>query len=148
MFVRIHKLHSVSAAPRVLGLLAAVWVGLAFQPCAVAAPAEQHCPNCPTEVAVDLAPVDDHCGTKAKDTQTVSASCASVQSDCGDIDDGIVNLRVESDDFDQDISVVPTCMPSSRLSTRLRESIGSTIGPPYLSGGSVPLFILNCVYLK
>ena len=146
MFVRTHKLRSVSAAPRVLGLLAAVWVGLAFQPCAIAAPAEQHCPHCPTEVATEIAPAVDHCGTKAKYTQSVS--CVSAQSDCGDIDDSIVNVRVESEDLDEDIPVLPTRMPSSRLSTSLRESTGNTIGPPDLPGGSVPLFILNCVYLK
>lgn len=147
MFVRTHKLHSVSAAPRVLGLLAAVWVGLAFQPCAIAAPAEQNCPHCPTEVAVDLAPADDHCGTKAKDTQTVSASCASAQSDCGDFDDGIVTTRVESDDLDQDITVLPTCVPAPRLSPRLRGSVGDTTDTSDKSGVSVPLFVLNCVYL-
>ena len=79
--------------------------------------------------------------------ETVSVSCVSAQSDCGDIDAGIVNVRTDSEDLDEDIPALPTCMPSLRLSTRLRESIGSTVGPPDLSGESVPLFVLNCVYL-
>jgi len=147
MFIRTQKLGSVSSAPRVLGLLAAVWMGLALQPCAVADEVEQDCPHCPTEVVVELAPADDHCGSKAKDTQTVSVSCVSVQSDCTDTEEGIFNARVESENLDDDSPDLPLCMASTHLSQRTCERTASLTGPPDSTGGSVPLFVLKCAYL-
>ena len=136
----------VSGTRKALGLMLAVWVSLAVQPCAVAEESDHECPDCPSTVEAAAEPEQSHCGSKVPTGEAV-ISCASAQADCCDVEAGIVNIRVESPDLDEDNSVLPTGVPASHPCLGPREESGNATGPPRPSSGSVPLYILKCVYL-
>ena len=147
MFGRAKRQYARIASSKVLGLFAAVWVSLALQPCAVAAVAEQSCPHCPPEIEAAPDVIREHCGTRLPEPAVALENCVTAQSDCLDIEDGLVNVRVEMPDFDDDMPVLPTSVPDSRIHRHTREHPANATGPPERPGRPVPLYILNCVYL-
>ena len=124
----------------------AVWVSLAVQPCAVAAVSAEECPHGPVPAETTPEPERNHCGSLATGSEEV-ASCASAESECCDVEEGIVNVRVELSDFGDDITVLPTSIPVSHPCLGPREESGNAAGPPEPSSGSVPLHVLKCLYL-
>lgn len=140
-------LGSRAARMKILGLLTTVWIGLALQPCAVAAVSNEDCAHSligakaysrPADAQCDLAvqrQIDDH-------TRPVTTS-----SNCCDLDERIVNQRV--DDFGSNLIalIVPPSVPDSLIRPGLSEEPGNAADPPESSGGPVPLHILKCVYL-
>lgn len=147
MYARLNKQHSRTARARAFALLAAVWVSLALQPCAVAAVSDHECPHCPVEIVAESAPIRDHCNPAVTDTADNGAGSPSAQSDCCDLDDSIVNVRLDTSGDDDGSIVLPTCVPASQFRLGPCEESGSATGPPDPTGGSVPLYVLKCVYL-
>ena len=147
MFARFNQQHTRSGKTRVLGLMVAVWVSLALQPCAVAAVSDEKCPHCPMEVEAVPAAIEDHCNPAATTKEHDSKSYPSAHSECCDLDEGIVNVRVDTPGDDDDITALPTCVPASQFRLGPCEEPGNATGPPDPTGGSVPLHVLKCVYL-
>ncbi len=147
MFASFNPKHSELGRTRVFGLLVAVWVSLALQPCAVAAVSDHECPHCPIEVEAAPAADEDHCNPAGKNKADDGTSVPSGQSECCDLDDGIVNVRIDTTGDDDDLSILPTSVPASQFRLGPCEESGNATGPPDPTGGSVPLHVLNCVYL-
>ena len=147
VFASFNKQRSTTARNRVFGLLAAVWVSLALQPCAIAAVSDHECPHCPVEIEAAPAAIRDHCNPAATDKGDDGTSNHSAQSDCCDLDEGIVNVRVDTSGDDDDTTVLPTGVPASQFRLGSCEESGSATGPSDSTGGSVPLHVLKCVYL-
>lgn len=124
----------------------AVWVSLAVQPCAVAAVSTEECPHCPVPAETMPEPERNHCGSIVTRSEDI-VSCASAQTECCDVEEGIVNLRVESPDLDEDNNVLPTSVPVPHPNHGPCEESGNASGPPEPSGGPVPLHVLKCLYL-
>lgn len=139
--------YSRCARTRLFGLFAAVWVGLALQPCAVAEVSESDCPHCPTEIE-HVATLDAHCDPIVKVTPEELPNCDSVQAECCDLDRGVVNARADATDADDEPIGLVTSFPSSLHNSAPCEDPGGNIAPPEPSGASVPLHILKCAYLK
>jgi len=140
------KHRKVSRTRKALGLMLAVWVSLAVQPCAVAAASTEECPHCPVLVETTPEPERNHCGSIVTSSEEI-VSCASAQTECSDVEEGIVNLRIESPDLDEGHNVLPTSIPVSHPCLGPREESGNAAGPPEPSSGSVPLHVLKCLYL-
>ncbi len=147
MFASFNPKHSKLGRTRVFGLLVAVWVSLALQPCAVAAVSEHECPHCPMEVEAAPAAIEDHCNPAGKTKADASKSYPSAQSECCDLDEGIANVRVDSTGGDDDSTILPTSVPASQCRLGPCEESGNATGPPDPTGGSVSLRALKCVYL-
>lgn len=147
MFARFNQQHLRPGRTRVFGLLIAVWVSLVLQPCAIAAVSDRDCPHCPMEVEAALAAIEDHCNPAGKTKADDGTSLPSAQSDCCDLDDGIVNVRVDNTGDDDDLTIFPTCVPASQFRLGPCEESGNATGPPDPTGGSVSLYVLKCVYL-
>ena len=147
MFTHYTQPQSRRARTRVFGLFVAVWFSLALQPCAVASVSESDCPHCPPEIEAEVAAVGSHCNPAAKVTPDELPNCDSVQAQCCDLDQGIVNVRIDTNSVDDDTTGLPTSVPASHPSLGPCEDPGNAAGPPDPSGGSVPLYVLNCVYL-
>lgn len=147
MFASFNPTHSKPGRTRVFGLLVAVWVSLALQPCAVAAVSEHECPHCPTEVEAATAAIEDHCDPVRKNKADDGTSLPSAQSECCDVDDGIVNVRVDTTGDNDNLIILPTSVPASQFRLGPCEESGHATGPPDATGGSVPLHVLKCVYL-
>lgn len=128
-------------------MLVAVWVGLGLQPCAVAAVSEHECPHCPTEVEAAPAAVEDHCNPVGKTKVDDGKNYPSAQSECCDLDEGIMNVRVDTSGDDDDTTVLPTSVPASQFRLGPCEESGNATGPPDPTGGPVSLYVLKCVYL-
>lgn len=141
--------HDRRGRTRLFGLFAALWVGLAMQPCAVASVAEQDCPHCPSQAEQGPAMHESHCDPAARVIPDISPDCDTVQADCCQIVDGTVNV-VRDGDFDPDKQ--PTGLvasePRSHPDPGRFENPGFETGPPEPSGESVPLHVLKCVYLN
>jgi len=140
------KHRNGSRTRKALGLMLAVWVSLAVQPCAVAAVSAEECPHGPVPAETTPEPERNHCGSLVTGSEEV-ASCASAESECCDLEEGIVNVRVELPDFGDDITVLPASVPASHPCLGPCEESGNAAGPPEPSGGSVPLHVLKCLYL-
>ncbi len=147
MFERYTQPHSKRARTRLLGLFAAIWAGLVLQPCAIAAVAESDCPHCPPENEAAVVAVESHCNPAAEAMPDELPNCDSVQAECCDLDEGIVNVRVDTTGVDDDTPGLPTSVPASQPRLGPCEDPGNAAGPPEPSGGSVPLHVLYCVYL-
>lgn len=132
-----------SLGQRALGLFAAVWLNLALAPCATAMEADHDCPHCPPAHEHEMAGHHGHGAAKAK------APCASLEADCGGIDDISLDgrggqLKVK-DLGDLPVAIVPGVEHwDPVVATTVREATG----PPRWPGGSTPLHVLHCVYLK
>ena len=146
MTISTDKYRKESRTRNALGLMLAVWVSLLVQPCAVAAVSDQECPHCPVPAEAASEPERNHCGSIIASSEEV-VSCASAQADCCDFEEGIINLRVELPDLDEDNSVFPVSVPVSHLYHGPCEKSGNAADPPEASGGSVPLHVLKCLYL-
>ena len=146
MTISTDKNRKVSRTRKALGLMLAVWVSLAVQPCAMAAASTEECPHCPVLVETTPEPERNHCGSIVTSSEE-TVSCASAQAECCDVEEGIVSLRIESSDLDEGNNVLPTSVPVPHLYHGPCEESGNATGPPEASGGSVPLHVLKCVYL-
>ena len=146
MFARFNQQHSKPGRTKAFGLLVAVWVSLALQPCAVAAASDHDCPHCPVEVEAAPAAIDDHCNPAGKIKADDGTSLPSAQSDCCDLDNGIVNVRLDTSG-DDDVTFLTTSVPASQFRLGPCEESGNATGPPDPTGGSVSLHVLKCVYL-
>lgn len=147
MFASFNQQQTKSRRTRAFGLLVAVWVSLALQPCAIAAVSDHECPHCPVEVEATPAAIEDHCNPAGKIKAEDGTSLPPAQSDCCDLDDGIVNVRLDTSDDDDGATFLPTSVPASQFRLGPCEESGSATGPPDPTGGSVPLYVLKCVYL-
>jgi len=130
----------------VLGVIAALWVGLGIQPCAVAAVSDHGCPHCPPALEQDAARPNVHC---ASEIPQFEESCVSAQAECCDIDEGTVDVRSgqqDLDDYDESLPFLPTS--ASEWSTHPDDQSDGAADPPEYSGGSVSLHVLYCVYLN
>ena len=99
------------------------------------------------EVEVALAAIEDHCNPAGKTKADDGKNYPSAQSECCDIDEGIMNVRVDTSGDDDDTTVLPTCVPASQFRLGPCEEPGNATGPPDPTGGSVSLYVLKCVYL-
>ena len=146
MTISTDKNRKISRTRKALGLVLAVWVSLAVQPCAVAAVSTEECPHCPVTAESTSEPERSHRGSIVT-TVEETVSCVSAQAECCDVEEGIVNFRIESSDLDEGNNVLPTSAPASHPRLGPCEESGNAAGPPEPSGGSVPLHVLKCVYL-
>lgn len=127
--------------------MAAVWVGLALQPCAMAEVAESDCPHCPTKIE-HVATPESHCDTVARVVPDIPADCDSIKAECCHLEEGIVNARADTTDTDDEPVGAVSNLPSSLHDPGPCADPGYEIVPPEPSGGSVRLHVLKCVYLN
>mgnify|MGYP001826465287 CR=1 FL=1 len=147
MFASFNQQQTKSRRTRAFGLLVAVWVSLALQPCAIAAVSDHECPHCPVEVEATPAAIEDHCNPAGKIKADDGRSLPSAQSDCCDLDNGIVNVRLDTSGDHDDATFLPTSVPASQFRLGPCEDSGNATGPPDSTGGPVPLYVLKCVFL-
>lgn len=146
MIAKNHNLRNVPGARKVFGLLLALWVSLAIQPCAVAAVSEHDCPHCPTEI--EAAPESQHHhGHAASANETgQAADCGATQADCCELVEGIASVRVDSPEPDDEIPAITSAPPPGVLDApRARPALAVPL--PQLVAARVPLHIIKCVYL-
>lgn len=132
---------------RFLGLFAALWVGLALQPCAVAAVAEHDCPHCPPQAEEAAVPQKSHCDPVARAEPVESPQCDAMQADCCDLEQGTLNVRVDNPDGDGENAAFPASEPAPYPDPGRCANPGLETGPPEPCGAPVPLHVLKCVYL-
>jgi len=132
---------------KILGLLTAVWIGLAIQPCAVAAVSNEDCAHSLVGAKAYPRPADAKCDPAVQRQIDDHTRPVPTSSNCCDLDEGIVNQRV--DDFGSNLIalIVPPSVPDSLIRSGSSEESGNAADPPESSGGPVPLHILKCVYL-
>jgi len=132
---------------KVLGLLAIVWLNMAVLPCAMAFQGDDDCPHCPPagehEEGHDMAAHHGHDDTKSE------PSCATAQTDCCDAVAASVDARGGKIEYKNAADIVFVGVPPAEGCQRQRgaHSYGSS-DPPDIAGASLPLNVLNCVYLK
>ena len=122
-----------------LGIVVAVWLNLAAQPCAMALGLEDDCPHCP-----DSPDAPAHHGHHEDEK---SDGCSPL-SDCGDddafsVDGRNVNLKLK--DKPDSTFVVPA-MPPDSCATPARYATTAT-DPPERTEPSRTIHLLNCVFL-
>ena len=147
MFPRPTKRHTTGSWTRLFGLFAAVWVGLALQPCAVAAVSEHDCPHCPPQAEEAARPHQSHCNPDAKVTPDEPPNCDALQANCCDLEQSAANVRFDTTDGDDETVALPASEPAAYPDPGLGADPGSEARPPEPAGGSVPLHVLKCVYL-
>ena len=147
MFPRPTQRQQSRARTRLFGLFAALWVGLALQPCAIAAVSEHDCPHCPPQAEEKAAPHESHCDPVARVAPGKPPHCDAVQADCCDLEPGTVNGRADTTDADDETAALPASEPATYPDPGPCADPGNKPGPPEPSGGSVPLHVLKCVYL-
>jgi hypothetical protein len=132
---------------KMLGLLLALWVSLAVQPCAVASVAEHECPHCPTEIKAAPGSEHHHGHSTADDSAAMLAGCGAMQAECCEIDDRIVGVRTDAAEFDDDGTVLATgpAPPGVVDVPRARPELAVPLPQP--TGRFVRLYIINCVFL-
>ena len=139
MFASFNQQQTKSKRTRALGLLVAVWVSLTLQPCAIASVSDHECPHCPIEIEAEPAAIKDHCNPTPADSAGDRQDYPTAKSDCCDLDEGIVNVRVDTSGDDDDDTVLHTGDPASQFRLGPCEESGNATGPPDPTGGSVPL---------
>lgn len=146
----VFALHAQSkrARTRIFGLFVAVWVSLAVQPCAVAAVSESDCPHCPPEIEAVAPTTESHCNPAANISHDEQPNCDSAQAACCDVDEGIVNVRVDTNGLDDNSTGLPLSALASHPDIGLCGAPENAAAPPEPSGATVPLHVLKCVYLN
>jgi hypothetical protein len=139
--------RTAPATRRVIGLFAAAWASLALQPCAIAAPSEHDCPHCPEETVVAEAAAHHHHGDDRAAAADAGTPCAAAQADCCELDEGIVNLRTATIDLDDEPPAWLASPPLPGTVVRADRKPANATGPPP-PARSVPIHVVNCVYLK
>jgi len=147
MTVKRSHLGSRAAGMKTLGLLTAVWIGLALQPCAVAAVSDEGCSHCLTEANDYSPPVDVHCDSVEQRQLDDYTGPFPAFSNCCDLEEEIVNQRVDDIGSDLIPTIFPSSVPGSLIHPGPSEEPGNAADPPEFSGGSVPIHILKCVHL-
>ena len=127
---------------RWLGVLVAVWLNLAVQPCAMALGVDRDCPHCPP---VDHEAMAAHHGHHAEESST---GCDSLLSECGETDDFSIDGRFSSNkakDKVEDLQIVAVpllaALPGPVAYTT------TAADPPRPAAPPPPLYLLNCVFL-
>ncbi len=147
MFARIRQLRKKPLRTRVFGLFAVVFVGLVLQPCALATVQESDCPHCPPEIEGSTVVAKSPCNPDIAGASEHLASIESVNTECCDLDESIVDVRLDITKVDDDALAPPPGPPELRSNFRPQQDPRLSTGPPEPSGGTVPLHVLNCVYL-
>lgn len=147
MFEQIRQLQSGHARTRVFGLFAFVWFGLVLQPCAFAVVSESDCPHCPPEVEQVAEVIRSHCDPDPSSSPEHASNYDSAHTECCDLDEGIVNPRLDTSNADDDAPAMIVKVDDSTASVRSLKDSRFATGPPQPAGTSVPLHVLNCVYL-
>jgi hypothetical protein len=147
VFPRPNQKQRSGARARLFGLFAAVWVGLALQPCAIAAVSENDCPHCPPQAEQAAMPHESHHDHAAEDIPDDPPNCDSLGADCCDVDEATVNVRVDPTKVDDQPTGLPASVPTSHPDPGPCEGPGNGAEPPEPPAGSVPLHVLKCVYL-
>jgi hypothetical protein len=104
---------------------------------------DHECPHCPPAQEHGMAMHHGH------DAATGEAPCASMQAQCGDLDEFSVDGRNGQLKI-KDVTELPVAIASDivdPISVDYRYAYSST-DPPLLAGTSPPLHVLYCVYLK
>jgi hypothetical protein len=146
MWARTDKAVTAQGTRRAFGLLLALWVSLALQPCAIAA-SEHDCPHCPAEIAAAPTSHHDHGGSGNHHNAAKMHDCASMQADCCELDDSIVNVRVDLPDLD-DLTAFITSAAPPQLADAPRGQAERLASPPEPPDRSVPIHLMKCVFLK
>lgn len=130
------------AMSRWLGVVVAVWLNLAVQPCAMALGADEGCPHCPPSHGDEMAAHHGHHETDIRE------GCDSPLSDCADSEEFSLDARhsqaKQKDNSGAVIIVAPTvsdAIPHPDLYAT------TAADPPLLVATSPPLHLLNCVFL-
>jgi len=104
---------------------------------------DHDCPHCPPAQEHEMAMHHGH------DAAADQAPCASLQVQCGDLDEFSVDGRNGQLKI-KDVVELPVAIASDivdPVSASYRHTYRST-DPPFLAGASPPLRVLYCVYLK
>lgn len=88
-----------------------------------------------------------HCDPIPERKPGQASTYDSVHTECCDLDEGIVNARLDTSNADEDGAAWLTSVPTFRVNWDLLKHSGITTGPPYPRGAPVPIHVLNCVYL-
>lgn len=117
-----------------------MWLNMAILPCAAASVMDHTCPDCPPAEQAELAA---HHGQHKASTE---ATCASMQSQCCDLDEVNVDARSGKikDAFDDTFAPVATPLAVSPVAD---QAISDDTHPPDPGGSSTALFFLYCAYL-
>lgn len=148
MFRQIRQLYSDYSSTRVLGVFAVIWFSLIVQPCAFAAVSESDCANCSPEIEVGGVIAPSHCEQTSESSRDGTPSHDSMYIECCDIDDSIVNVRLETPKAEDVPAALPPCASFLCTNCGALKKCEITIGPPCHHGAPVPLHVLNCVYLN
>jgi hypothetical protein len=138
---------TIAGARNVLALLLALWVSLAVQPCAVAAGAEHDCPHCPTESEAAPGAQHHHGHTASDESAAMPADCGALQAECCEIDDRMVGVRTDALEFDDNDNVLATGASPPTVVDVPRARPELAVPLPQRTGRSVPLHLINCVFL-
>lgn len=127
----------------VLGLIAVLWLNMAVLPCAMALEGGGDCPHCPPPaVEHEMAAHHGHGANNA------TPACATMQSECGDLDKVSIDARSGKLDVKPTPELVIISAPViTQLPSLTPGHINDVSDPPDISGSSPPLHVLYCVYL-
>ena len=123
-------------------MFAAVWLSLALQPCAMAMGDDHDCPHCPPEHEHEMASHHGHAAANE------APPCASLEAQCGDIDDVIDSRTGKLKAKDISGFVLAVSSEVAGIDVRGARCVHSAADPPLLAGSSPPLHVLHCVYLN
>lgn len=143
MFSRITARRKPAAnRPKVLGLIAMVWLNMVILPCAMAFQGAELCPHCPPAGEHEMAGHHGHGEIQSEPAGTV------VQSECCDQQEASVDARSAKLQANPASEVVFVTAPATTgLPARATAERHCAADPPGLSGVSPPLHVLFCVYL-
>ena len=128
----------------VWSLLAVLLLNMAVLPCAMALESDDHdCSHCPPADQQQMAGHDDHIAARAE------LPCATTVSQCGDVDEAGVDTRSGKLKVKDSVDVEFFALPAiAELPTWHSGQVATAAVPPDIHGGSPPLHVLYCVYLK
>ncbi|NNF40460.1 MAG: hypothetical protein HKN64_03710 [Woeseiaceae bacterium] len=129
--------------PKVLGLLAILWLNMAVLPCAMAFQGDDDCPHCPPADAHEMPAHHGHERVEAE------PSCATAQPQCCDVVAANVDARgVQLQPKPAADLVLATLPAIASLPPRESRHYAACCDPPDPGGASPPRHVLFCVYLK
>lgn len=128
------------------GLLLLLLLNLAIEPCAAVSDADHDCPHCPPAEHHEMAAHHGHHGEQ-EDSKATNP-CASMQSDCCELDEVNLNARasqLKAKDAVEQPAAISVGAPW--LEAPEFEIPVYTTGPPVPVAASPPIHLLNCVFL-
>lgn len=128
---------------RLFGVMAALWVSLGVQPCAIAAVSDLDCAHRAPSQEQSHGGMHEH--HSASDSSGQSSEMAS---DCCESDEGTVGARQAFQDL-KPVGDGIAGPPSSFINISRPMALVSAVkaDPPDRLGSAIPLHILYCVYL-